>query len=143
MVKPAGTFRYERPEGDGSKEIAHLARTDTFKADVQRVTEEGANNMHAHTGNDGFWMVLEGEARFYGDGDEVLAELGPDEGIVIPRGLKYWFESIGDEDLEILHVGSYDNRVEDHRVDHADRDRPPASEESRRERAYQVDLQSE
>ena len=142
MVDPAGTFRYERPDGDAPKEIEHLARTDSFKADVQLVGEDGANNMHAHTGNDGFWMVLAGEARFYGDGDEVLAELEPDEGIVIPRGLKYWFESIGDEDLEILHVASFYETIEDHRMDHAERDRAPASTDEQ-EKEYQVDHQDD
>lgn len=140
MVKPAGTFRYERPEGDAPKEIAHLAHMDSFKADIQLVGEDGANNMHAHTGNDGFWMVLAGKARFYGDGDEVLDELEPNEGIVIPRGLKYWFESVGEEDLEILHVASFHETIEDHRIDHADREREGSSNG---EREYQVDLREE
>lgn len=138
MVQPAGTFEYERPTREQSKEIEHLAKTDSFKADIQIVGEDGANNMHAHTGNDGFWMVRSGAARFYGDDDEVLAELEPDEGIVIPRGLKYWFESIGDEDLEILHVAGFYQEIDDHRIDHAERDRKPASGDSS-ERRYQVD----
>lgn len=142
MVEPAGSFEYERPENeDGTKSIAHLAHTDSFKADVQVVGEDGANNMHAHTGNDGFWMVLSGEARFYGDGDEVLDELGPDEGIVIPRGLKYWFESVGEDDLEILHVAGFHQDIDDHRVDHAERDRDPAKAGTTKE--YQVDRRTD
>ena len=138
MVQPAGTFEYDHSTREQPKEIEHLAKTDSFKADIQIVGEDGANNMHAHTGNDGFWMVREGAARFYGDGDEVLAELEPDEGIVIPRGLKYWFESIGEEDLEILHVAGFHKDIDDHRIDHTDRDRKPASSDAG-EKQYQVD----
>lgn len=123
MVEPAETFNYEKPETGEPKEIARLCETDLLKADVQVVREGGANNMHAHTGNDGFWFVLSGEARFYGDGDEVLAELEAEEGILIPRGLKYWFESTGEDDLEIIHVASFSETVEDHRVDHEERKR--------------------
>lgn len=134
MVEPAETFSYEKPETGEPKEIARLCETDLLKADIQVVREDGANNMHAHTGNDGFWFVLDGAARFYGDGDEVLAEPQANEGILIPRGLKYWFESIGEDDLEIVHVAAFSDTVEDHRIDHEHRER----EESKKHRMESV-----
>ncbi len=90
-----------------------LCRSDLVSADVQVVGEGGENELHYHTGNDGFWLVLSGKVRFYGAGDVVLADLGRHEGILIPRGFSYWFGSIGDERLEILHVGAKAQDVKD------------------------------
>ena len=53
-----------------------------------------------------FWLVLGGRAKFYGPGDEDLGEFGRHEGIFIPRGARYWFERVGEEELEILRVGA-------------------------------------
>ena len=40
--------------------------------------------------------------------DKVLAELGKHEGIHIPRGFYYWFESCSDEVLELMQVEAVD-----------------------------------
>jgi mannose-6-phosphate isomerase-like protein (cupin superfamily) len=57
---------------------------------------------------DGMWMVLTGRARFYGEGDEVIGEFGPLEGVYIPRDVKYWFESASeDEPLQLLQVEAF------------------------------------
>ena len=37
----------------------------------------------------------------------VIGEFGPNEGTITPRYARYWFENVGDEDLEILQVGAY------------------------------------
>ena len=66
-------------------------------------------------------MILKGRARFYGDGNTVLGDFGPYEGILVPRGFKYWFESSGDEDLEILQVEAFDIALPDDKTLHADR----------------------
>lgn len=62
-------------------------------------------------------MVLRGTVRFYGAEDEVLGEFGKREGIVIPRNTKYWFESCGKEDLELLQVAAFDRDVKSERID--------------------------
>ena len=36
--------------------------------------------------------------------DTIACELGKHEGVLIPHGVKYWFESVGDEKLEIMHI---------------------------------------
>jgi mannose-6-phosphate isomerase-like protein (cupin superfamily) len=98
-------FVYQRPElGDRKKVVVLLARTDVAFCAVQIVREGGENNLHSHANQDGFWFVLAGRARFYTTGDELIGDLGPNEGIVVPRGYPYWFESSGDEQLEILQV---------------------------------------
>lgn len=99
-------FAYERPlpDPDRPKQIVVLGQTDMLHAHVQVVAEGGENNLHAHPRTDGFWYVVAGSCRFYGPDDVVLADLGAQAGMVIPHGTKYWFESTGDEPLEILHV---------------------------------------
>ena len=52
-------------------------------------------------------MVLKGRVRFYGPDDVVIGEFGPHEGTITPRFSRYWFENIGDEDLEILQVAAF------------------------------------
>jgi hypothetical protein len=65
---------------------------------------------------DSFWMVLRGRAKFYGPGDELIGEYGPMDGLVTPRGARYWFEkSSDDEALELLHVACYDTKAESNR----------------------------
>ena len=58
-------------------------------------------------------MVLNGRARFYGEGDVLLGSFGPREGILVPRGSRYWFESEGEEILELLQVQAYDVPMKD------------------------------
>ncbi|HWL45236.1 MAG TPA: cupin domain-containing protein [Ilumatobacter sp.] len=120
----AKVFRYVRPELNGrSKKVTILGRTDISVAAVQRVSEGGENNLHSHATLDGYWFVLEGRVKFYTTHDELVADLGKYEGILIPRGYPYWFESSGDEDLELLQVeasaaGPGSDMTKD-RVDHA------------------------
>lgn len=108
----AQIFRYARPElPEGEfqgKVITRLARTDRMLANVQTLKTGGENNLHSHRHLDGFWMVLSGRVRFYGEGDAPIAELGPREGILVPRNFPYWFEAVGDEPLELLQVESFD-----------------------------------
>jgi mannose-6-phosphate isomerase-like protein (cupin superfamily) len=64
------------------------------------------NSLHAHGKEDGQYIVLGGRVTFYGEGDKVIADLGPYEGVFIPRGTKYWFESTGNAPLELLRVST-------------------------------------
>lgn len=101
----AQVFRFtEAPEFTRGKAHVRLAQTDLLRGKVQVLKSGGENNLHTHLRSDGFWFVLEGRARFYTEGDELVAELGPREGVLIPRGFKYWFEQTGEEPLQILQV---------------------------------------
>ena len=101
-------FKYEKPElTEGKpKKIINLARSDVLRATAQLVTEGGENMLHYHKSDDGFFMVMEGRCRFYGEGGTIIADLGKHEGVLIPRGLVYSFESLGSEPMEILRVGA-------------------------------------
>ncbi len=106
------TFSYAKPAPDGHvKQVAPLVRSDLVRLNVQIVTEGGENNLHYHTGGDNCWMVLKGGARFYGVGDALLGELHANEGILLPGGSRYWFEKIGEEDLEILQIVCKETRA--------------------------------
>jgi mannose-6-phosphate isomerase-like protein (cupin superfamily) len=108
----AQPFKYVRPDmPDGplvGKFVVRLARTDRVLANLQVLKSGGETNLHTHHHLDGFWMVLKGRARFYGEGDAVVADLAAMEGVLIPRHFKYWFESVGEEVLEILQIESSD-----------------------------------
>lgn len=106
------TFSYRKPsEGGAVKQFASLIRSDLIRLSVQIVKEGGENNLHYHTGGDNAWMVLKGRARFYGVGDELLGEFGPNDGLLLPGGARYWFEKAGDEDLEILQIVCKESRA--------------------------------
>jgi mannose-6-phosphate isomerase-like protein (cupin superfamily) len=101
----AQVFRFhEVPDNPRGKVHIRLAQTDLIRGKIQVLAHGGENNLHAHMKSDGFWMVLEGRARFYTEGDVLVADLGPREGVLIPRGFKYWFEQAGDVPLQILQV---------------------------------------
>lgn len=100
-------FKYVKPALDHMKHVVTLARTDRMLAGVQVLKEGGENNLHSHSSLDGFWMVLKGRVKFHGENDVLLGEFGPLEGILIPRGVQYGFESSSEEDLELLQVEAF------------------------------------
>lgn len=106
-------YKYTKPEslGDANKGLVRLAGTDLMRGVVQVLEAGGENVLHFHEGMDSFWMVLKGRVRFYGPGDKLVGEYGPFEGVVTPRGARYWFEKASDdEDLELLQIAAYDTQ---------------------------------
>jgi mannose-6-phosphate isomerase-like protein (cupin superfamily) len=98
-------FKYEKPGSSGRpKDVVSLIRGGMLKVHVQVVRDGGENNLHYHTNSETAWMVLRGRVRFYGVGDELIGEYAQNEGIYIPGGARYWFEKVGDEDLELLQM---------------------------------------
>jgi mannose-6-phosphate isomerase-like protein (cupin superfamily) len=113
-------FRYRRPDALKTKRgIAPLVRSDILFSAVQVIREGGENSLHSHSAMDGFWFVLRGRARFYGAGDTLIAEIGQHEGVFVPRNVPYWFESAGDELLELLQVEAIDKTVKNRLTRHA------------------------
>jgi mannose-6-phosphate isomerase-like protein (cupin superfamily) len=110
MPEPIQRFKYRGPQAEGARDTAvgrksfPMCMTDNVVSTVQ-IFEKGVhNNLHVHLVEDGYWLVLGGRARFHGEGDTIIAELGKFEGVLIPAGTHYWFEGIADEPLEILRV---------------------------------------
>ena len=99
------------------KQFVRLCNTDISLVAVQILGEGGENNLHSHSAMDGFWFVLEGRARFYGEEDKLIGDLGKYEGVMVPRGVPYWFESAGDVPLQILQVESKAQNIAEKRTD--------------------------
>jgi len=125
MEKEAQLFKYERPEFDGVKKSMLICSSDILRGHIQVVKNGGENNLHAHTGMDAIWIVLQGAVTFYGQGDEVVGKLDKHQGILIPRATPYWFESAGDEPLVILHVMAYQPGAVAKRIDYTPRKELP------------------
>ena len=119
MPQEAKDFRYQTPQFEGVKKTLQVCNSDLMKVQVQVVKDGGENNLHTHTGDDAFWYVISGAVKFYGEGDRLVGEYKKGEGILIPRGYRYWFESAAPEPLEILRVTAKDQNVENQRVDHS------------------------
>ncbi len=101
-------FSYKKPEGfDRPKVSVRLGQTDIVRAQIQVIHEGGENNLHYHTKVDGMFTVLSGRIRFYGPEDEVIAECGPMEGVIIPRNARYWFDNVGEGDAEVMLVQGF------------------------------------
>lgn len=102
------TFSYKKPtDFKRAKVSVRLGQTDVVRASVQVIREGGENNLHYHDTVDGMFTVLAGRVRFYGPGDKVIGEFGKHEGVIIPRNARYWFESIGSEEAEVMLVQGF------------------------------------
>lgn len=111
-------FSYAKPDSDGGKAMVRLARSEVIKSWVQVVKKNGGeNNLHYHRNTDTFWMVLKGRVRFYGPDDVVIGEFGPYEGTITPQYSRYWFENVGEDDLELLQVAAYRDGTQGARID--------------------------
>jgi mannose-6-phosphate isomerase-like protein (cupin superfamily) len=103
-------FKYVKPTAElKSKGYVRVGGGELMRISVQVLKKHGGeNNLHYHTNAETVWWVLKGKASFYGEGDVLLGEFGPNEGIVTPRYCRYWFENSGDEDLELIQIAASD-----------------------------------
>jgi mannose-6-phosphate isomerase-like protein (cupin superfamily) len=103
----AKVIRYVKPSLEKPKHVVMFCRTSSMFTAVQVLAPGGGENkLHSHANMDGFWFVLRGRVRFYTTDDEVVGDLGPEEGILLPHGYPYWFENVGDGELELLQFES-------------------------------------
>lgn len=65
----------------------------------------GENKLHSHLNQDHSFIVLDGKACFHGPRGEKRT-LKRNEGILLPAGSYYWFESVGRDPLVLLRVGA-------------------------------------
>jgi mannose-6-phosphate isomerase-like protein (cupin superfamily) len=121
-------FKVDPPALASGKKSMYKVRSDVTSIEVQAAALQGGEtNMHAHTGLDGTWYVVAGRANFYTGDDtreELIAELGPQEGVFIKRNTPYWFKCVSDENLVLLHVAARARDEENRRINYTDRGRP-------------------
>ena len=82
-----------------------LARSDTTTVRAKVYAQGGENALHTHLDEDHTFFILDGEATFYGP-DEQTVVVGRHEGIMIPAGAFYRFQSTGDTNLVLLRFGA-------------------------------------
>ena len=82
-----------------------LARTETVEVRAKVYAEGGENALHTHLDEDHTFFILDGEATFFGP-DEQTVVVGRHEGIMIPAGAYYRFQSTGDTNLVLLRFGA-------------------------------------
>lgn len=87
-------------------------RTDTPLAATQDLTlvlkvyaSGGENELHAHPQEDHAFIVLQGQAAFFGPNDEAVT-LQPMQGIMLPRNSFYRFHAVEGAPLVLLRVGT-------------------------------------
>ncbi len=124
FVEPSiGTDKLKQKEMDMAKntkpsvftlqaQLLDQGRTDTVVAAADDLiirmkvyASGGENELHAHTGEDHSFMILQGSAKFFGpEGEEI--ELGQYQGIMLPKGAFYRFHATSKEPLVMIRVGS-------------------------------------
>lgn len=82
------------------------ARTDLMTVMVKVYAEGGENGMHCHTAEDHTFIVVEGQATFRVDTDDNVKVVNKWEGIMLPKGVYYRFESTGNENLVLIRAGA-------------------------------------
>ena len=82
-----------------------LASTATTEVRAKVYAEGGENGLHSHLDEDHTFFVLDGQATFYGP-DEQTTVVGRYEGILIPAGAFYRFQSTGETNLVLLRFGA-------------------------------------
>ncbi len=105
MMQP---FSYKKPD---TSELKRSKRFDLGKTDIVRGVMQvwktgGETDLHYHALTDSLWIVIKGRATFYGPDNVLIGEFGEQEGVIMPRGARYWFENSEEDDLEILQVVS-------------------------------------
>lgn len=93
-----------------------LAATRGLHVAIKCYASGGENEFHTHTREDHTFVVLQGQARF-SQPEAELVVLGKHEGILMPAGAYYKFESCGGEPLVMLRVGASSGADSDDRLD--------------------------
>ena len=83
-----------------------LARTDLLTTRIKVYAEGGENAMHTHVHEDHVFVVLAGQATFHLNHEGNAVVVNKHEGVLLPRGAFYRFQSSGDENLVLLRVGA-------------------------------------
>ena len=103
---PHPSFYSIRPQLlDAGNTEEPLAVADHLWVKIKVYAKGGENKLHAHPHQDHSFIVLDGRARFHGPRGEER-ELGRNDGIMLPAGSYYWFETISEEPLVILRLGA-------------------------------------
>jgi mannose-6-phosphate isomerase-like protein (cupin superfamily) len=82
-----------------------LGRGEHMWAHSKVYSSGGENALHSHDTEDHLFLVLSGKALFSFQ-DESECEALPFEGVFLPKGTRYRFRAVGEENLVLIRVGA-------------------------------------
>jgi len=82
------------------------ARTALMTVMVKVYAAGGEYAMQCHTTEDHTFIVVEGQATFRVDSEDNIRVVNQWEGIMLPKGVYYRFESSGDRNLVLIRAGA-------------------------------------
>ncbi|MDX1485502.1 MAG: cupin domain-containing protein [Alphaproteobacteria bacterium] len=103
-------FRFQVPdvEAPAGRINCYLAKTDTCSSTILVLEPGYKAGHHYHPNQDGIWVVLKGQVRFFGGADEKeMGVFGPYEGIKQPENTRYGFEVVGEEEAWLMQIAGY------------------------------------
>ncbi len=103
-AKPA-FFKLEAQLPQQGRTDTPVAASDKMWVVLKTYAADGENGLHAHPNEDHTFVVLQGEATFYGPNDETRT-IGKNEGVLLPHGTFYWFKATSDEPLVMVRIGA-------------------------------------
>jgi quercetin dioxygenase-like cupin family protein len=83
-----------------------MAATDRMWVVLKTYASDGENELHAHPNEDHVFLVLQGEAEFFGPKGELKRVKKHD-------GAFYWFKAIGEEPLVMARIGAVVDAAKD------------------------------
>ena len=83
-----------------------VARSPQLVSRIKVYAEGGENALHAHQQEEHVFLVLAGQATFFLDKEERQTVVNKFEGVLLPAGAYYRFQSSGDENLVMFRVGT-------------------------------------
>ncbi len=101
----AQVFSLKTPLLSAGQTNTPVAGTDLLKVRVKVYAEGGENALHAHFDEDHSFVVLQGQATFHDDAGNTNV-VNKHEGILLPKGAYYYFQSTGNENLVLLRMGA-------------------------------------
>ncbi len=99
-------FNLRTPYLKQGRTTAMRAKTELLTITAKVYAAGGENGMHHHPHEDHSFIVLEGEATFRIETDDNLQVVSPYEGVMLPKGANYWFQSSGNQNLVMIRVGA-------------------------------------
>ena|SRR5438309_1337974 len=103
----ATTFSMRTPYLSQGRTTTFVNRTDLMSVAVKVYSDGGENALHTHQNEDHTFLVLQGEATFY-DEENKETVVRQWEGISLPRGAYYRFQTTGEENLVLARFGARD-----------------------------------
>lgn len=116
-AKPgAQFFSLEAPLLAQGRSDTTVAKTDLLRLRLKVYASGGENVLHLHPYEDHSFIILQGEATFHIGTDDEIKVLTKYQGVMLPHGTPYWFQSSAPENLVMLRAGAAEEWPDDGRL---------------------------